>query len=92
MNNIKIRHIEPALRKKGVGHTLYEYFFEAAKKAGCAVVRCVTSPANKGSILFHQHLGFSIEPSKKAIDGIPVAENYDGKGGDRILFYRTLGA
>lgn len=84
--------VHPAFRKKGIGHAIYKRFFEAVKKDGCTVVRCITSPVNKGSISFHQRLGFSITPSKKIIEGIPVAENYDGRGGDRVLFYKTLGA
>jgi len=84
--------VHPAFRKNGIGHALYEHFFEAAKKPGCTVVRCVTSPVNEGSVSFHQRLGFSMEPSIKEIDGIPVAENYDGRGGDRVLFYKTFGA
>jgi len=35
---------------------------------------------------------YSIEPSKKEIEGVPVVENYDGKGGDRVLFYKPLDA
>lgn len=82
--------VHPAFRKNSIGHTLYGHFFDTVKKSGCTVVRCITSPVNKGSISFHQRLGFSIEPSEKEIDGIPVAENYDGRGGDRVLFYRAL--
>jgi hypothetical protein len=37
-------------------------------------------------------MGFAMEPSERSIEGIPVAENYDGKGEDRVLFYKTLGA
>ena len=84
--------VHPEFRKKGLGCALYERFFEAAKKVGCSVVRCVTSPINKGSVSFHLRLGFSTEPSKIGIEGIPVAENYDGRGGDRVLFHKTLGA
>ena len=84
--------VHPAFRKNGIGSALYEHFFEAIKKTDCTVVRCVTSPINKGSVSFHQRLGFQMEPSKKVIEGIPVAENYDGRGGDRVLFYKTFGA
>jgi len=84
--------VHPEFQQKGLGRALYERFFEEIKKVGCSVVRCVTSPVNKGSISFHLRLGFSMEPSKKDIESIPVAENYDGRGGDRVLFYKTLGA
>lgn len=83
--------VHPAFRKNGIGQALYKRFCDAVKQSGCTVVRCVTSPVNRGSVSFHQRMGFSIEPSNKVIEGIPVAENYDGRGGDRVLFCKTLG-
>jgi ribosomal protein S18 acetylase RimI-like enzyme len=84
--------VHPEFRKKGVASALYERFFEVSRAFGRSVIRCVTSPVNKGSVAFHLHIGFSIEPSAKRIEGISVAENYDGSGGDRVLLYRILGA
>jgi GNAT superfamily N-acetyltransferase len=84
--------VHPEFRMKGLGYALYERFFDSTKKLGCNVVRCVTSPINKGSILFHLKMGFSVEQSTKNIDNIPVVKNYDGKGEDRVLFYKTLDA
>jgi ribosomal protein S18 acetylase RimI-like enzyme len=84
--------VHPQFRKTGLGRTLYERFFEVVKKAGCEVVRCVTSPVNKGSVSFHLRMGFTMEPTKRTIEGIPVAENYDGMGEDRVLFYKRLNA
>jgi len=84
--------VHPDFRKHGIGNSLYEQFFNAVKNAGCNIVRCVTAPVNKESILFHQRLGFSIEKGNKLIDGIAVAENYDGRGGDRVLFYKMFDA
>lgn len=77
-------------RKLGVARRLYDQFFATVKALNCRVVRCVTSPVNKTSIAFHRRLGFSIQPSDKNVDGIPVAENYDGRGGDRVLFFKRL--
>jgi hypothetical protein len=37
-------------------------------------------------------MGFTMELSKRTIQGIPVAENYDGMGEDRVLFYKRLDA
>ncbi|MGA7144734.1 MAG: GNAT family N-acetyltransferase [Desulfobacterales bacterium] len=82
--------VHPDFRKKGLGCALYERFFDSTKKLGCNVVRCVTSSVNKGSVSFHLRMGFSIEPGSKNIDNIPVVENYDGSGEDRVLFYRAL--
>jgi GNAT superfamily N-acetyltransferase len=84
--------VHPDYRKMGLGRALYERFFEVARNLGHTVVRCVTSPVNKDSIAFHLRMGFSIERSKTIIEGICVAKNYDGQGGDRVLFSKTLDA
>ena len=82
--------VHPEFRKAGLAHVLYEKFFAAVEMLGCRTVRCVTSPVNKGSISFHHRMGFSAENTGKTIDGIPIAEGYDGEGEDRILFSKTL--
>ena len=84
--------VHPAFRKDGLARALYERFFATVQNLGCRTVRCVTSPVNKGSISFHRRLGFSAKESEKVVDGIPVIEGYDGKGEDRVLFYKVLGA
>jgi ribosomal protein S18 acetylase RimI-like enzyme len=84
--------VHPGLRKRGIGEALYERFFEVVKGFGRNVVRCVTSPVNKGSISFHRRMGFLMEPGTKEIDGVPYTENYDGKNEDRVLFQKTLSA
>lgn len=83
--------VHPQFRKHGLARALYERFFAAAASHGCRTVRCVTSPVNKGSILFHKSMGFSVMGSEKMVDGIPVFEGYDGKGEDRVLFSKILG-
>jgi len=82
--------VHPEFRKHGLARALYEKFFAAVASLGCRTVRCVTSPLNKGSILFHQSMGFSVVGSENMVDGIPVFEGYDGKGEDRVLFSKTL--
>jgi len=82
--------VHPEFRKAGLAQVLYEKFFAAVEMLGCHTVRCVTSPVNKGSISFHYSMGFSAENTGKTVDGIPIAENYDGKGEDRVLFSKTL--
>jgi ribosomal protein S18 acetylase RimI-like enzyme len=83
--------VHPEFRKDGLARALYERFFATVRKLGCRIVRCVTSPVNKGSISFHLRMGFSATDSEKIVDGIPVIEGYDGKGEDRVLFYKLLG-
>lgn len=82
--------VHPAFRKEGIARALYERFSDTVQNLGCRTVRCVTSPVNKGSISFHRRMGFSAEESEKVVDGVPVIEGYDGKGKDRVLFYKAL--
>jgi ribosomal protein S18 acetylase RimI-like enzyme len=73
--------VDPEERGSGLGRRLYEQFFDAVRAHGCAVVRCVTSPANEGSVSFHKAMGFEIDR---------VAEDYDGPGEDRVLLVKRL--
>lgn len=82
--------VHPEFRSRGIGAVLYNQFFEVVKTFGRSIVRTVTSPVNTGSISFHRRMGFSMEPGTKKIEDIPVAENYDGEGEDRVLFYKRL--
>lgn len=79
-------------REQGMGRLLYERFFSTSLEYGRDVVRCVTSPVNKGSIAFHNRMGFTMEPSDAVVEGVPVCRNYDGRGGDRVLFVKRLTA
>jgi ribosomal protein S18 acetylase RimI-like enzyme len=74
--------VAPERRGEGLGRRLYERFFEDARVQGRTLVRCVTSPANNGSVAFHEALGFEVER---------VAHDYDGPGEDRVLLVRALG-
>lgn len=82
--------VDPAERGNGLGRLLYEAFFEAARTRGCVLVRSVTSPVNRGSIEFHRRMGFEPEAGDAVVDGVPVSSNYDGRGGDRVRFLRSL--
>jgi predicted GNAT superfamily acetyltransferase len=84
--------VDPAERGSGLGRLLYQAFFQAAEARGGVLVRAVTSPVNRGSVAFHQRMGFRLEPGDVAVDGIPVSSGYDGHGGDRVRFARRLGS
>ncbi len=73
--------VAPEARGSGVGRALYDRFFAEVSGHGRSVVRCVTSPANEGSIAFHESLGFTVDR---------VATDYDGPGEDRVLFRKFL--
>lgn len=82
--------VDPELRGQGLARRLYTAFFDTARRAGRATVRAVTSPANTGSIAFHRAMGFSLEPSGRVVDGLPVHNDYDGPGQHRVCFVITL--
>jgi GNAT superfamily N-acetyltransferase len=84
--------IHPGERGHGLGRELYERFFAAVRARGCSRVRAVTSPVNRGSVAFHQRMGFDIEAGPAGPDGIAVAAGYDGEGQDRVRFVRDLNA
>ncbi len=73
--------VAPDERGSGLGRELYEQFFDAARRNGRTVVRCVTSPRNTLSLAFHEALGFEQEG---------VAEDYDGAGSSRVLLAKRL--
>jgi ribosomal protein S18 acetylase RimI-like enzyme len=73
--------VAPERRGEGIGRTLYEHFFEEARESGRSLVRCVTAPANRDSVSFHEALGFEVDR---------VAKNYDGPGEDRVLLVKRL--
>jgi GNAT superfamily N-acetyltransferase len=80
---------DPAHRRSGLGRSLYESFFRVAAKHQRYVVHAVTSPLNRGSIAFHQRLGFTVVPGTAEHEGTSVHPGYDGPGQDRVLFSRT---
>jgi ribosomal protein S18 acetylase RimI-like enzyme len=73
--------VAPEHRGEGIGRALYERFFSEVAAGGRTVVRCVTSPANEGSVAFHRALGFEVER---------VVPDYDGPGEDRVLLVKRL--
>jgi ribosomal protein S18 acetylase RimI-like enzyme len=75
--------VSPTHRGEGMGRDLYERFFDEVREQGRSVVRCVTSPANEGSLAFHRALGFEVDR---------IARDYDGPGEDRALLVKRLSA
>ena len=73
--------VDPRRRGAGLARQLYERFFDAARANSRTLVRCVTSPANTGSVAFHMRIGFEIEGESPA---------YDGAGEPRALLLRRL--
>ena len=82
--------MDPAQRGSGLGRLLYEAFFAAVEARGCVLVRAVTSPVDRGSVAFHQRMIFRLDPGDAQVDGLPFSFGYDGLGGDRVRFIRSL--
>jgi ribosomal protein S18 acetylase RimI-like enzyme len=82
--------IAPGHRRSGLGRALYEHFFDLVRARGRTVVRCITSPVNRGSIAYHRAMGFEMEPGDGSVDGIPFHRDHDGPGQDRVLFRRRI--
>ena len=82
--------VHPKYRKKGIGRRLYNKFFDLCRVNDRSVVKCCTSPVNKLSIEFHQHMGFEIELGEVSVDGVPVTMNFLGKNEPLVLFKKEV--
>ena len=82
--------VHPEFRKKGLAKMLYENFFDICQKHHRTTIRACTSPVNKGSIKFHQSMGFQLEPGNSEIDGVPVTLDYNRTGDHKVLLKRTV--
>ncbi|WP_340682818.1 GNAT family N-acetyltransferase [Amycolatopsis coloradensis] len=82
--------VDPELRGQGTARRLYTTFFQRAAEAGRTEVRAITSPGNAGSIAFHRAMGFALEPGDREVGGLPVHNDYDGPGQDRVCFFRRI--
>lgn len=82
--------VDPKARGEGVGEALYQRLFADAMLKGCREVYCVTSPVNRGSIAFHQRMGFEVLPGNREAEGVPYTADYDGPGRDLVRFRRRL--
>ncbi len=82
--------VNPKVRKRNIGRTLYQHFFQNVKEKGCTQVSCVTSPVNTASIKFHTKMGFTMKDGDVVMNGIPIHQNYDGLGQDRVVFVKPL--
>jgi GNAT superfamily N-acetyltransferase len=81
----------PQHRGKGIGRQLYQHFFEVVREFGCTEVFSITTPVNKGSIVFHRLMGFEIMSGDATIDGVQVISNYAGRDRAGVLFrYRLM--
>jgi ribosomal protein S18 acetylase RimI-like enzyme len=82
----------PNLRRRGLGHALYERFFDDARRVGRREVRAITWPGNRASIAFHRALGFEVVvgPGSQNLYGAPAQAGYDFDREDRTILVRRL--
>ena len=82
----------PNLRRRGLGRTLYERFFDDARAAGRHTVTAITWPANHASIGFHRALGFVVQagPGSQNLYGTPARASYDFDLEDRAILVRSI--
>jgi GNAT superfamily N-acetyltransferase len=78
--------VHPGYRGRGLARDLYQRFFDVCREQGRSVVRSCTSPVNRGSIAFHQRMGFRIEPGDRVDGGVPVTLDYNRPGDPKVLF------
>ncbi|WP_158884792.1 GNAT family N-acetyltransferase [Amycolatopsis anabasis] len=78
---IHVVGVNPRARGTGLARRLYERFFELARADDRSVVRAITSPGNRGSIAFHQAMGFTVTG--------PITD-YHGPSTERVLFELRL--
>jgi GNAT superfamily N-acetyltransferase len=68
------------VRGQGLGRILYERFERIARERGAVALKAITTPGNRGSIAFHERLGFRATPTP----------DYAGPGQDRVVFWKGL--
>jgi GNAT superfamily N-acetyltransferase len=82
--------VDPASRRLNVARSLYERFFETARRLGCTEAHGVTSPTNRTSLAFHTALGFEFLPSETEVGGIPCVPDYGGPGESRVRLRKLI--
>ena len=82
--------VRASARRQRLGETLFaQQFVDFARRHGCKHVKAITTPTNAGSIAFHKSLGMELRGEPNA-DGIPVVENYAGRGPPRVVFWKAI--
>jgi ribosomal protein S18 acetylase RimI-like enzyme len=82
--------VHPDYRRRGIGASLYRYFFDAVRTRGPQLVSCATTADNDASLSFHRSLGFHIRAGDLDADGLSVHRDYAGPGAHRVILEKRL--
>lgn len=84
--------ISPDFRRKKIGSSLYQKFFQNMKKEECQRVFLIINPVNKLSISYHESLGFNAlkEGEEIYIEGVRASKNYNGPGKHMLVMCKSL--
>lgn len=81
--------VRASARRRGLGELLFGHFVEFARQQGCRHLKAITTPSNAASIAFHKGLGMEMLGEPNA-DGIPVVQDYAGRGEPRVVFWKEI--
>lgn len=82
----------PNQRRRGVGRQLYGAFADDLGRRGVRELRAITWAGNRGSIAFHQALGFRVDdgPGTVRVYGAMAYPDYEGDGEDTVVLRLVL--
>jgi GNAT superfamily N-acetyltransferase len=81
--------VRASARRRQLAQQLFEHFIQFARQRGCRHIKAITTAANSGSIAFHRKLGMELLGEPNA-DGIRVVPDYAGRGGPRVVFWKSI--
>ena len=58
--------VHPKHRNKGIARVLYERFLEIARNRGRTRITANTSVVNRASMLWHKHMGFTVDKTNES--------------------------
>lgn len=84
--------IAPDLRRKKIGSSLYQEFFQNMKNEKCQKIFLIINPRNKLSISYHESLGFNVskEGEEFYVEGVRASKDYNGPGKHMVVMCKPL--
>jgi ribosomal protein S18 acetylase RimI-like enzyme len=81
--------VRASARRQRLAQHLFDHFVQIARRHRCRHIKAITTPSNLGSIAFHKSLGMQLL-GKPNTDGTPVVPDYAGRGGSRVVFWKSI--